>query len=275
MGEDRIVEHDIREQYRDDRDRLCTQITDALSQHPHVVDAWFEGSIGREHADDLSDLDLGVVVHDAAIGAIIVDPVAFVTAITPIILEIHAAALNPQGGVYLLTWVAGDALPIQVDWYLYPASSARRPLGTLPLLTSTATPLADPPTELIGAVRDAAIDAAIRDALLMLFMAGKRIARRDAWAAMQHLQHVDRSVGTIAWLHAHGRRPAFTDPVPSILPAEVPSTTAARVACLREIWHELIRQLDVCDDLMPYRSAMEAIHATFRLLDAIVTEEAS
>lgn len=44
------------------RDRLLVQIVETLSADPRFTAAWLTGSFGRGTGDDVSDLDLNVVV---------------------------------------------------------------------------------------------------------------------------------------------------------------------------------------------------------------------
>src|ERR1700730_10139474 len=51
--------------YRANRDALLQHILAVLSADERFVAAWLTGSVGRNEDDDLSDLDLSVVVADA------------------------------------------------------------------------------------------------------------------------------------------------------------------------------------------------------------------
>ena len=51
--------------YRTNRNELLQHILAVLRTDERFVAAWLTGSLGRNEADDLSDLDLSVVVADA------------------------------------------------------------------------------------------------------------------------------------------------------------------------------------------------------------------
>src|SRR5436190_23326019 len=52
------------ESYRENRDTLLVEISKTLSQDERFVAAWLTGSISRNEADSVSDIDLTLVVSD-------------------------------------------------------------------------------------------------------------------------------------------------------------------------------------------------------------------
>jgi len=52
--------------YQAERDALLERIHMALQSDPRVVAAWVGGSVGAGTADELSDLDIWVVIEDSA-----------------------------------------------------------------------------------------------------------------------------------------------------------------------------------------------------------------
>ncbi|MFD3164437.1 hypothetical protein [Herpetosiphon sp. NSE202] len=57
--------HDLLE-YQTQRDRLIAQLSTTLAADQRFVAGWLVGSFGRNAADAVSDLDLMVIVAEAA-----------------------------------------------------------------------------------------------------------------------------------------------------------------------------------------------------------------
>ncbi len=100
-------------------------IVNALRSDETVVAAWLGGSFGRGNADDLSDIDLWVVVEDDQINAIAAAPSAFVRALVRTIMEIEAPGNAPSSGCW---------------------STARRRLSTIGHVRRFPTPFQQPAT---------------------------------------------------------------------------------------------------------------------------------
>lgn len=222
-----------------ERADLLDALEVALRADDRVVAAWLAGSLGRGTADDLSDLDLWLAVDDASIAEIVADPIEFVHGFTPTILEILAPTNGPSDGAYVLTWVAGDAGPRQVDWYVAPVSSARRPPRTVLLFEDQPVPIDDPRSPLTGRHRDDAIDRTIRDAVLTMLLTSKHIRRRDAWRALQHLDYVDSCIARLQWLIEAGVDPEYDDLKRRSRPAPVPGSEGEQREQLRGLAERL------------------------------------
>lgn len=222
--------------YARERDRLLAHLVDRLERDPDVAAVWLEGSLGRGDADDLSDLDIGIVVKDERIAGIVADPGRFVRDLVGTSLEIASPSNAPAGGAFLLTWVAwGDAgLPFQVDWYWYAASTAMRPAAARPLMDRSTIPIPVATLPMLSdEERDAAIADAIRSVLSMIVIAAKRIARGNPWIVASHLRSVDRLRQAAEWLIAHDQRPPY-DALRSLeRRSPVPNTHEAQATLLR------------------------------------------
>lgn len=141
---------DIAAQYAAERDRLLARVTRLLGDDPRVPAAWLTGSFGRGEADRLSDLDLTVVVADAASERLCARPwqvgagtteerLALVGSVgEPVVLhENHHNA--PAGGSF--THVVYAGMGVSIDWVLVPQSRARRPEPSRLLFDDTGVPL--------------------------------------------------------------------------------------------------------------------------------------
>lgn len=115
---------------RDERAALLQRALEVLREDRRVVAAWLFGSLGRGDADDLSDIDLWVVVSDEHMEAVHSTRREYVGSLgEPILIE-EAPQNAPSGGAYLLVLYGGVAGPHQVDWYWQPQSSAFIPQDT-------------------------------------------------------------------------------------------------------------------------------------------------
>lgn len=65
---------------------LLTQITNCLARDPRIMAAWLFGSLGRGDADELSDIDIFVVVADEFIEEIVAQRQQFATQIRKTVL---------------------------------------------------------------------------------------------------------------------------------------------------------------------------------------------
>ena len=109
---------------RAEREALLARITQTLEGDSRVAAAWLFGSTGRGEADDLSDLDLRVVVFDEAIAGLCAERQAFAAQVGEAVLYQEAPQNRPAGGAFLLTLYAGEFGPQEVDWTWEPLSGA-------------------------------------------------------------------------------------------------------------------------------------------------------
>ncbi|MGC4105229.1 MAG: hypothetical protein QM753_02590 [Thermomicrobiales bacterium] len=228
--------------YARDRDLLLAHIVDQLASDPDVLAIWLEGSLGRGESDDLSDLDIGIVMNDARIADIVTDPGLHARAVVETSLELPAPSNAPKRGAYLLAWVPwGDGrIPFQVDWYWYAASSAVRPANARLVLNRTDEPI---PVEermvLSDRERDEVFADALRTGFAMAVIAAKRIVRGNAWVIASHLDSVDQLRLTAGWVLEHGARPPYVALRHRGLSGHVPNTRQEQVALLRSMVSEL------------------------------------
>jgi hypothetical protein len=100
----------------------------ALQQHRFVTGAWLAGSLGRGDADPYSDIDL-VVATDAAPADVLADPVGGLRLPGPVLYTRAKPRNAPAGGGYLAVCVELAGLPVLVDLYIWPATTAAVPAG--------------------------------------------------------------------------------------------------------------------------------------------------
>jgi hypothetical protein len=218
--------------YAAERDALLQAIETGLPGDERVIATWLVGSIGRGEGDGSSDLDLWVVIRDDAIARIADDPSAFVNGIVPTILDIGALSNAPAGGAFLLTWIAGEHGPQQVDWYWQPEKDATRPRSSVILFERVPIRTSGDRVILAGDVLEQAIDASIRETLMIMFVTARHVRRSDPWSTVRHLEHVDRCLGNLRWLLEKQSLPTYDDAVHRSLPMRLPASPAEQIECL-------------------------------------------
>jgi hypothetical protein len=140
--------------YRQSRDELLTRIVTDLSSDERFVAAWLTGSHGRNESDEVSDLDIKIVVaqpHSETLCARL-DQVSPETAQDRFELFskfgkpalIHENNNNaPENGTFTFVLYAGSAA--MIDWVLMPQWKAERPLQSLLLFDKGGIPVSSPP----------------------------------------------------------------------------------------------------------------------------------
>ena len=83
--------------------------------------------MGRGDEDELSDLDLWVILNNVDIECIIARPPKYTSQIGNPVLSLEAPQNAPQGGAYLMTCYDAPIAPHIVDWYWQPQSLAYIP----------------------------------------------------------------------------------------------------------------------------------------------------
>jgi hypothetical protein len=120
-------------------DVLLTAVTDsragwlsaaltALRQHGFVTGVWLVGSLGRGDGDPYSDIDL-VVAIDTAPPDVLAEPAAALRLPGPLLYTRAKPRNAPAGGAYLAVCVELARLPVLVDLYVWPATTAAVPAG--------------------------------------------------------------------------------------------------------------------------------------------------
>jgi predicted nucleotidyltransferase len=141
------------ESYRQRRDALLQRIVTELSNDEHFPAAWLTGSCGRNEADEVSDLDISLVVADAYGKSLCtrLEQVSPRTAPERLTLFhkfgepalIHENNNNaPEGGTFTFVLYSGSAL--MVDWTITPLTNAVRPFESHLLFDRANIPVSVP-----------------------------------------------------------------------------------------------------------------------------------
>jgi hypothetical protein len=143
------------EAYRQSREVLMTSIITELSGDERCMAAWLTGSYGRNEEDEVSDLDITVVVAEADSKVLCARQGQVSHKTTPERLAlfsrfgqpalIHENNHNaPEHGTLTSVLYAGSAL--MVDWVMIPLTSAERPSQSVLLFDKGNIPVASPMT---------------------------------------------------------------------------------------------------------------------------------
>ncbi len=121
-------------------------VTPLLDGDPRITAAWLFGSLGRGDSDELSDIDLFIIVEDEHHEAIVGDRYGYMAQLGEPLLILEAPQNWPPGGVYNMALYPGDAGPHQVDWYWVKRSLAVIPSEVVLLFDRVGLPQKTTPT---------------------------------------------------------------------------------------------------------------------------------
>lgn len=116
--------HVLLQNYRAERDELLHRIQQVLDNDDRVRAAWLWGSLGRDEADELSDLDVWIVLSDEYLDEVAVQRRMYVAKIGAPFPIVDAPQNAPISGAYLGTVYASNIGPHRVDWYWQAQSAA-------------------------------------------------------------------------------------------------------------------------------------------------------
>ncbi len=212
--------------YRESRDKLLSQIVQVLSNDERFVAAWLTGSLSRNDADAVSDIDLTLVVSDSHSENLCkrAEQVSQQTTSerlnlfsqfgTPAL--IHENNNNaPEGGTFTFTLYAKSHL--MVDWILIPQSKALRPSQAYLLFEKFSVPIVAPLAE-FESLEQRITTASERVAFFWMMMAvtAKYLIRQDGvfvtqWLEIlnEMLQDVERLIAGKTWEYKRGSRSVF------------------------------------------------------------------
>jgi len=142
------------EAYRQSRDDLLTRIITDLSSDERFFAAWLTGSYGRNNADEVSDLDLNLVIAEpySEVLCFRQEQVSHKTTKERLAIFrkfgepalIHENNNNaPAGGTFTFVLYSNSA--ILIDWTLISQMNAERPFQSLLLFDKANIPVSLPP----------------------------------------------------------------------------------------------------------------------------------
>ncbi|HVA88790.1 MAG TPA: nucleotidyltransferase domain-containing protein [Chloroflexota bacterium] len=227
------------------RDALLERITIQLAADSRVVAAWLFGSLGRQSADGLSDIDLWLVIEDAAIDAVAAVRWDYAAQVAAPLMVYDGPQNAPAGGAYLMALYPGPDGPFQIDWYWQPRALARRPKHVQILFDRVGIPAAAPlpgpleprepqdPEE-----RAATVTRIVSFFWVMANIAAKSIARQESWGFIGTLGMLEGVRQQVRWLVGDRTDHPGFGPEPPFPP---PVDPFAQLALLRQLTAEMIQ----------------------------------
>lgn len=206
--------------FRSQRDNFLAEVVTTLSKDNRFVAAWLTGSISRDEADSLSDIDLTLVVSEEYSSKLChrLETVSAQTSPERFSLfsQFGAPALlhendnnAPEGGTFTFTLYADSA--IMMDWILIPHSKAQRPFQSKLLFDKVDIPVTSPsrPENLEQRKRSVAEKWAFF--WMMTAITTKYIIRDDGvfvthWIENLHalIQEIERQINGEPWKYTRG-----------------------------------------------------------------------
>ncbi len=228
---DDAVVHAQLKAHRLERDALLQRAQTVLEQDARVSAAWLFGSLGRGDADDLSDIDLFIIVADEHQAEMVANRYAYMVQLGEPLLILEAPQNWPPGAVYNMALYLGASGPHQVDWYWQRQSAARVPTEIQLLLDRVNLPQADGPTRFDYAPvpprpPEEVATQDVNSFWVMLLIAAKYIVRTTGKARTDMLQWPLRPLRAVAQFVG---QPAPLSTAPELSPAD----PAAKLSVLR------------------------------------------
>ena len=192
--------------YRSRRDSFLSEVVTTLSNDDRFVAAWLTGSLSRNEADSLSDIDLSLVVSEQYSSSLCRRLGQVSTETSPERLSlfsqfglpalIHENNNNaPEGGTF--TFVMYSKSAIMVDWVLIPQAKAERPFLSKLLFDKGNIPVSVPSQPETLEYRKKAIAEQWAFFWMMTAITIKYIHRKDGVFAVtwiEHLQSISRNI---------------------------------------------------------------------------------
>ena len=253
------------EQYAGERATLLHSATEFLRAETRVDAAWLFGSLGRGDADELSDIDLFVVVADEDFDALIADRYNFMAQIGEPLLILEAPQNWPPAGVYNMAHYPASDGTLQIDWYWVRRSAAAIPSETQVIFDRVGLPQLATPTHFAYQPVPARPPAEVATQQINLFWAMLLITAK-------YIVRVPNEYVLAPPLETLHQVAAFVGVPESSLPSIEPTTVSAqeRMQFLRQLAAQMV-------ELMPLaatrgaRPPINIMAPTKRYLDLVET----
>jgi predicted nucleotidyltransferase len=184
-----------------ERDALVERAVALLNDDQRVVAAWLYGSLGRGTQDELSDIDLWVVVLDDYINEVREKRHEFAAKLGNTLVIVDAPQNAPANGAFLTVLYEGEiAGPQHVDWTWQAASAASTPNDAKVLLQRVA--IANKPGATPEAPNDRTEAASNEMAYfwMMVLVVAKYVVRGQSWEVVNLLAAVRHALDKAKWL---------------------------------------------------------------------------
>jgi predicted nucleotidyltransferase len=127
------------------RDAWLRDIAQSLANDERFVAAWLVGSFGNGSADELSDIDIVVVIEDSHADAVLEHAIQEIARFGETVWLQEVPGNAPSGGAYASAGFKSTPLPIAVDWYWHRLRLALYPSDARLLFDRGGVRPSDPP----------------------------------------------------------------------------------------------------------------------------------
>jgi predicted nucleotidyltransferase len=178
------------------RSRLLAELTGALRSDSTVQAAALVGSLGRGTADDWSDIDFMILMHDDQISRFADRPADRRWVRAPLIVDSRQNA--PAGCTQVNAVHLHEGLPFWVDYCVFPASATAWPIGCKVLLERQKVPACGDTFDVLTSrgprqpARQITAEELRRKYLSLIPLTAKDIARGNS----QHVRDMIRFIGS-------------------------------------------------------------------------------
>ena len=195
--------------YATARERLLKAIVDSLSSDERCIAAWLSGSFGRDEADEVSDLDVQVVISERYVSALCARPWMTAGRTIPERLELFRRFGEPAiihenhhnaPGTGTMTHVTYRDTALVVDWILLPAREAIRPEPSRLLLDKVGIAVAESPAPEPVEERQRRIEERAAFFWMMVMVGAKYLIRGDEFKFLSILTRLRNLIGEIQGL---------------------------------------------------------------------------
>jgi predicted nucleotidyltransferase len=269
--EDAMSARDLLRQRAAERDALVERAVDLLNDDRRVVAAWLYGSLGRGTQDQLSDVDLWVVVQDEYIDEVRRECREYVAGLGNPLVIVEAPQNAPPNGAFLTVLYEGRvAGPQHVDWTWQGVSAASLPSDAKILLRRVELS-SRPPTPEAPEDRAGAASHEMAYFWMMVLVAAKYAVRGRLWEVVNLLSAVRHALDRATWLLGAGESP----PEHTIRSgAPPPVEPIEQIVFLRKLTGEaeaLTRNIGYPADA-PSSTAMDQVHDYLDLVSQVIAE---
>ncbi len=196
-------------EYAKARESLLKAIVDSLSSDERCVAAWLSGSFGRDAADEVSDLDVQVVISETHASTLCARPWMVAGRTIPERLELFRQFGEPAiihenhhnaPGTGTMTHVTYRGTALVVDWTLLPEREALRPELSRLLWDKAGIAVAE--TTRIEPVeeRQRQIEERVAFFWMMAMVAAKYLIRGEAVKFLSILSGLHSIIREVQWL---------------------------------------------------------------------------
>jgi len=207
--------------YRQSREALLTKITEELASDERFLAAWLTGSYSRGDADDVSDLDIQVVVKESYSALLCAkrQQVSHTTTAERLALFskfgkpalIHENNHNaPKNGTF--TFVLYSESALTVDWVMIPQTNAERSLESILLFDKGNLPISTPPAPEELEASKKTVSEIWAFFWMMIAVTVKYVIRGDLvfvqnWLEQLHgiIREIERRIERLTWQQVYTR----------------------------------------------------------------------